>query len=167
MDWKLCCAWHLTSLCVTPQYSRHYQKFPLTSSPHNPENELECIAQKWIGHWNDTEVWNCLSDADVFPSRSTLCSVMAQLTEDIQPCFETTLKSKAVSENCNVKFTCVVSGRSAPNGLVHLQASAYCFLIVCDLRRQGVTNLKTKEGFTLKAPWWTALFILDYFIKTH
>lgn len=38
---------------------------------------------------------------------------MAQLTEDIQPSFETTLKSKAVSENCNVKFTCVVSGESA------------------------------------------------------
>lgn len=37
---------------------------------------------------------------------------MAQLTEDIQPSFERTLKSKAVSENCNVKFTCVVSGKS-------------------------------------------------------
>ncbi|MEQ2205978.1 hypothetical protein XENOCAPTIV_020120 [Xenoophorus captivus] len=46
----------------------------------------------------------------VFPSRSTLCSVMAQLTEDVQPSFETTLKSKAVSENCNVKFTCIISG---------------------------------------------------------
>lgn len=53
------------------------------------------------------------SNVAVFPSRSTLCSVMAQLTEDIQPSFETTLKSKAVSENCNVKFTCVVSGRAA------------------------------------------------------
>ncbi|KAI3370708.1 hypothetical protein L3Q82_007268 [Scortum barcoo] len=46
--------------------------------------------------------------------RSTLCSVMAQLTEDIQPSFDTTLKSKAVSENCNVKFSCVVSGYPAP-----------------------------------------------------
>lgn len=62
----------------------------------------------------------------VFASRSTLCSVMAQLTEDIQPSFDTTLKSKAVSENCNVKFTCVVSGRSALNSLVHLHASACC-----------------------------------------
>lgn len=42
--------------------------------------------------------------------RSTLCSVMAQLTEEIQPSFETTLKSKAVSEDTNVKFSCVVSG---------------------------------------------------------
>lgn len=53
-----------------------------------------------------------VSNTLVFVSRSTLCSVMAQLTEDIQPSFDTTLKSKAVSENCNVKFTCVVSGRS-------------------------------------------------------
>lgn len=43
--------------------------------------------------------------------RSTFCSVMAQLTEETQPSFETTLKSKAVSENCNVKFSCVVTGK--------------------------------------------------------
>jgi len=42
--------------------------------------------------------------------RNTLCSVMAQLTEDTQPTFESTLKSKAVSEDANVKFNCVVSG---------------------------------------------------------
>lgn len=45
--------------------------------------------------------------------RSTLCSVMAQLTEETQPSFETTLKSKAVSENCNVKFSFVVTGISS------------------------------------------------------
>lgn len=38
---------------------------------------------------------------------------MAQLTEEIQPTFETTLKSKAVSEDTNVKFSCVVSGISS------------------------------------------------------
>lgn len=43
--------------------------------------------------------------------RSTLCSIMAQLTEETQPSFETTLKSKAVSETSNVKFTCVVTGK--------------------------------------------------------
>lgn len=42
--------------------------------------------------------------------RSTLCSVMAQLTEETQPSFETTLRSKAVSENSNVKFSCLVTG---------------------------------------------------------
>jgi len=36
---------------------------------------------------------------------------MAHLTEETQPCFETTIKSKAVSETCNVKFSCVVTGK--------------------------------------------------------
>lgn len=74
---------------------------------------------------------------------------MAQLTEDIQPCFETTLKSKAVSENCNVKFTCVVSGMSAVNSLVHLNlfmsvGVTKTLQIVCDVKRS--------ENKTLKAP---------------
>lgn len=38
--------------------------------------------------------------------------MMAQLAEETQPLFEITLKSKAVSENCNVKFSCVVTGES-------------------------------------------------------
>lgn len=45
--------------------------------------------------------------------RSTLCTMMAQLAEETQPFFETTLKSKAVSENCSVKFCCVVTGESS------------------------------------------------------
>ncbi|KAM4597208.1 uncharacterized protein V3H82_022851, partial [Fundulus diaphanus] len=47
-------------------------------------------------------------------NRSTLCCVMAQLAEEMQPSFVTTLKSKAVSETCNVKFTCVVTGHPVP-----------------------------------------------------
>uniref|UniRef100_W5NBN5 non-specific serine/threonine protein kinase n=1 Tax=Lepisosteus oculatus TaxID=7918 RepID=W5NBN5_LEPOC len=47
-------------------------------------------------------------------NRSTFCSIMAQLTEETQPTFETTLKSKAVSEDCNVKFSCTVSGYPEP-----------------------------------------------------
>ncbi|KAK5604909.1 hypothetical protein CRENBAI_006502 [Crenichthys baileyi] len=47
-------------------------------------------------------------------NRSTLCSVMAQLAEEMQPSFVTTLRSKAVSENSNVKFTCVVTGHPVP-----------------------------------------------------
>ncbi|RVE74775.1 hypothetical protein OJAV_G00024970 [Oryzias javanicus] len=39
---------------------------------------------------------------------------MAHLAEETQPSFVTTLKSKAVSENCNVKFSCVVTGYPAP-----------------------------------------------------
>lgn len=42
--------------------------------------------------------------------RSTFCSIITQLTEETQPVFETTLKSRAVSEDSDVRFTCVVTG---------------------------------------------------------
>nr|XP_061796472.1 alpha-protein kinase 3-like [Nerophis lumbriciformis] len=45
---------------------------------------------------------------------STLCSMIAQLTQETQPAFMTTLKSKAVSESSNVKFFCVVTGYPIP-----------------------------------------------------
>ncbi|XP_032404026.1 LOW QUALITY PROTEIN: alpha-protein kinase 3 [Xiphophorus hellerii] len=77
------------------------------------------------------------------PARSTLCSVMAQLTEDIQPSFETTLKSKAVSENCNVKFTCVVSGYPAPELKWYkddMEMDRYCGLPKYEIHRNGKTH---------------------------
>ncbi|XP_023278407.1 alpha-protein kinase 3-like isoform X2 [Seriola lalandi dorsalis] len=77
------------------------------------------------------------------PTRSTLCSVMAQLTEDIQPSFETTLKSKAVSENCNVKFTCVVSGYPAPELKWYkddMEMDRYCGLPKYEIGRNGKTH---------------------------
>ncbi|XP_061820393.2 uncharacterized protein [Nerophis lumbriciformis] len=46
--------------------------------------------------------------------RSTLFNMIAQLTEDQQPSFPTTLRSRAVSENSNVKFYCVVTGYPIP-----------------------------------------------------
>ncbi|KAM8751370.1 alpha-protein kinase 3 isoform 1-T2 [Acanthopagrus schlegelii] len=73
-------------------------------------------------------------------NRSTLCSVMAQLTEDIQPSFETTVKSKAVSENCNVKFSCVVSGYPAPELKWYkddMEMDRYCGLPKYEIRRNG------------------------------
>ncbi|KAM7003431.1 alpha-protein kinase 3 [Tautogolabrus adspersus] len=76
-------------------------------------------------------------------NRSTLCSVMAQLTEDIQPVFETTLKSKAVSENCNVKLTCVVSGYPAPELKWYkddMEMDRYCGLPKYEIRRNGKTH---------------------------
>ncbi|XP_035811956.2 uncharacterized protein alpk3a isoform X2 [Amphiprion ocellaris] len=76
-------------------------------------------------------------------NRSTLCSVMAQLTEDIQPSFDTTLKSKAVSENCNVKFTCVVSGTPAPELKWYkddMEMDRYCGLPKYEIRRNGKTH---------------------------
>ncbi|KAK1887821.1 Alpha-protein kinase 3 [Dissostichus eleginoides] len=77
------------------------------------------------------------------PPRSTLCSVMAQLTEDIQPSFESTLKSKAVSENCNVKFSCVVSGYPAPELKWYkddMEMDRYCGLPKYEIHRNGKTH---------------------------
>ncbi|XP_051800818.1 alpha-protein kinase 3 [Acanthochromis polyacanthus] len=71
---------------------------------------------------------------------STLCSVMAQLTEETQPFFETTLKSKAVSENCNVKFSCVVTGYPAPQVTWYkddMQLDRFCGLPKYEIFRNG------------------------------
>ncbi|XP_067412144.1 alpha-protein kinase 3 isoform X2 [Emydura macquarii macquarii] len=46
--------------------------------------------------------------------RSTFCTIIAQLTEETQPQFETTLKSYAVSEDSDAKFTCIVTGYPQP-----------------------------------------------------
>ncbi|KAM4593369.1 alpha-protein kinase 3 [Odontesthes bonariensis] len=73
-------------------------------------------------------------------NRSTLCSVMAHLTEEKQPFFETTLKSKAVSESCNVKFSCVVTGYPAPQVTWYkddVQLDRYCGLPKYEIFRNG------------------------------
>uniref|UniRef100_A0A8C9Z2P7 non-specific serine/threonine protein kinase n=1 Tax=Sander lucioperca TaxID=283035 RepID=A0A8C9Z2P7_SANLU len=73
-------------------------------------------------------------------NRSTLCSMMAQLTEETQPSFETTLKSKAVSENCNVKFSCVVTGYPTPQVTWYkddIQLDRYCGLPKYEIFRNG------------------------------
>ncbi|XP_046890083.1 alpha-protein kinase 3 isoform X2 [Hypomesus transpacificus] len=76
-------------------------------------------------------------------NRSTLCSVMAQLTDDIQPSFDITLKSKAVSETCNVKFTCVVSGYPAPELTWYkddMEMDRYCGLPKYEIGKNGKTH---------------------------
>ncbi|XP_069546635.1 alpha-protein kinase 3 [Brachyistius frenatus] len=76
-------------------------------------------------------------------NRSTLCSVMAQLTEETQPSFETTLKSKAVSENCNVKFSCVVEGYPSPQVTWYkddMQLDRYCGLPKYEIFRNGQSH---------------------------
>ncbi|KAK7913646.1 hypothetical protein WMY93_013857 [Mugilogobius chulae] len=73
-------------------------------------------------------------------NRSTLCSVIAQLTEETQPFFEVTLKSKAVSESCNVKFTCVVTGYPTPQLTWYkddIQLDRYCGLPKYEIFRNG------------------------------
>ncbi|XP_069758351.1 alpha-protein kinase 3 [Narcine bancroftii] len=47
-------------------------------------------------------------------NRQTFCTIIAQITEETQPGFEATLKSHSVSENSDVKFTCIVTGHPAP-----------------------------------------------------
>ncbi|KAL4836535.1 hypothetical protein H8958_000140 [Nasalis larvatus] len=49
--------------------------------------------------------------------RSTFCSIIAQLTEETQPLFETTLKSRAVSEDSDVRFTCIVTAMEFENNV--------------------------------------------------
>ncbi|KAJ8344057.1 hypothetical protein SKAU_G00313860 [Synaphobranchus kaupii] len=76
-------------------------------------------------------------------TRNTLCSVMAQLAVETQPSFETTLKSKAVSESCNVKFTCVVSGNPTPEVTWYkddMEMDRYCGLPKYEIFSSDKTN---------------------------
>ncbi|KAI4905260.1 hypothetical protein NFI96_004831 [Prochilodus magdalenae] len=76
-------------------------------------------------------------------NRSTFCTVMAQLTEETQPCFETTIKSKAVSEACNVKFSCVVTGYPVPELTWYkddMELDRYCGLPKYEIFRNGKTH---------------------------
>ncbi|KAM6980562.1 alpha-protein kinase 3, partial [Aplochiton taeniatus] len=75
--------------------------------------------------------------------RSTLCTVMAQLTEETQPSFEITLKSKAVSEACNVKFICVLTGHPAPEVTWYkddIQLDRYCGLPKYEISKDERTH---------------------------
>ncbi|XP_040535971.1 alpha-protein kinase 3 isoform X6 [Gallus gallus] len=53
----------------------------------------------------------CLGD---IPTGSTFCAIISQLTEETQPLFETTIKSRSVSEDSDAKFTCIVTGYPQP-----------------------------------------------------
>ncbi|CAL8246846.1 unnamed protein product [Lota lota] len=72
--------------------------------------------------------------------RSTLCSVMAQLAEETQPTFELTLRSRAVSEECKVTFTCEVRGHPIPDVIWYkddVQLDRYCGLPKYEIFRNG------------------------------
>uniref|UniRef100_A0A6I8N2Z3 non-specific serine/threonine protein kinase n=1 Tax=Ornithorhynchus anatinus TaxID=9258 RepID=A0A6I8N2Z3_ORNAN len=73
-------------------------------------------------------------------SRSTFCSIIAQLTEETQPLFETTLKSRAVSEDCDAKFTCVVTGYPEPEVTWYRddeELDRYCGLPKYEISQRG------------------------------
>ncbi|XP_060473555.2 alpha-protein kinase 3 isoform X1 [Panthera onca] len=72
--------------------------------------------------------------------RSTFCSIIAQLTEETQPLFETTLKSRAVSEDSDVRFTCIVTGYPEPEVTWYkddVQLDRYCGLPKYEIMHQG------------------------------
>nr|XP_039335958.1 alpha-protein kinase 3 isoform X2 [Saimiri boliviensis boliviensis] len=73
-------------------------------------------------------------------TRSTFCSIIAQLTEETQPLFETTLKSRAVSEDSDVRFTCIVTGYPEPEVTWYkddTELDRYCGLPKYEITHQG------------------------------
>ncbi|XP_016071169.1 PREDICTED: alpha-protein kinase 3 [Miniopterus natalensis] len=73
-------------------------------------------------------------------TRSTFCSIIAQLTEETQPVFETTLKSQAVSEDSDVKFTCIITGYPEPEVTWYkddTELDRYCGLPKYEITHQG------------------------------
>ncbi|XP_062819567.1 alpha-protein kinase 3 isoform X2 [Anolis carolinensis] len=73
-------------------------------------------------------------------NRSTFCAIIAQLTEETQPLFETTLRSYAVSEDADAKFTCVVTGYPQPEVTWYKddeEMDRYCGLPKYEIFRHG------------------------------
>ncbi|XP_048185827.1 alpha-protein kinase 3 isoform X2 [Perognathus longimembris pacificus] len=73
-------------------------------------------------------------------TRSTFCSIIAQLTEETQPLFETTLKSRAVSADSDVRFTCIVTGYPEPEVTWYkddMELDRYCGLPKYQITHQG------------------------------
>ncbi|XP_051918792.1 uncharacterized protein alpk3b [Hippocampus zosterae] len=101
-----------------------------------------------FGHGNgitgNSRPGGCSYISNVRPeNRSTLCSVIAQLTQETQPAFLTTLKSKAVSESSNVKFFCVVTGYPIPQLTWYKddkQLDRFCGLPKYEIFRNGQTH---------------------------
>ncbi|XP_036271523.1 alpha-protein kinase 3 [Pipistrellus kuhlii] len=72
--------------------------------------------------------------------RSTFCSIIAQLTEETQPVFETTLKSQAVSKDSDVRFTCIITGYPEPEVTWYkddTELDRYCGLPKYEITHQG------------------------------
>ncbi|XP_034288482.1 alpha-protein kinase 3 isoform X1 [Pantherophis guttatus] len=86
---------------------------------------------------------NSLLPRRVSPSsygRGTFCAIIAQLTEETQPVFETTLKSYAVSKDADAKFTCIVIGYPAPEVTWYKdneEMDRYCGLPKYEILRHG------------------------------
>ncbi|CAM9481636.1 unnamed protein product [Lampetra planeri] len=79
--------------------------------------------------------------SDVRPeNRHTLCTVMSQLAEESSPMFAVTPRSRAVSEDTDVRFTCTVSGHPEPEVLWYRddeQLDRFCGLPKYEILREG------------------------------
>uniref|UniRef100_A0A8C9NUW1 non-specific serine/threonine protein kinase n=1 Tax=Serinus canaria TaxID=9135 RepID=A0A8C9NUW1_SERCA len=72
--------------------------------------------------------------------QSTFCAIISQLTEETQPLFETTIKSRAVSEDSDAKFTCIVTGYPQPEVTWYKddeEMDRYCGLPKYEIFRHG------------------------------
>ncbi|NXO94073.1 ALPK3 kinase, partial [Certhia brachydactyla] len=84
-----------------------------------------------------------LSSSRFSPSslgRSTFCAIISQLTEETQPLFETTIQSRAVSEDSDAKFTCIVTGYPQPEVTWYKddeEMDRYCGLPKYEIFRHG------------------------------
>ncbi|XP_056202818.1 alpha-protein kinase 3 isoform X1 [Falco biarmicus] len=73
-------------------------------------------------------------------NRSTFCTIISQLTEETQPLFETTIKSRSVSEDSDAKFTCIVTGYPQPEVTWYKddeEMDRYCGLPKYEIFRHG------------------------------
>ncbi|KAM6196042.1 alpha-protein kinase 3 [Sarcoramphus papa] len=73
-------------------------------------------------------------------NRSTFCAIISQLTEETQPLFETTIKSRSVSEDADAKFTCIVTGYPRPEVTWYKddeEMDRYCGLPKYEIFRHG------------------------------
>uniref|UniRef100_A0A8B9Z835 non-specific serine/threonine protein kinase n=1 Tax=Buteo japonicus TaxID=224669 RepID=A0A8B9Z835_9AVES len=71
---------------------------------------------------------------------STFCAIISQLTEETQPLFETTIKSRSVSEDSDAKFTCIVTGYPKPEVTWYKddkEMDRYCGLPKYEIFRHG------------------------------
>ncbi|XP_061409308.1 alpha-protein kinase 3-like [Lethenteron reissneri] len=79
--------------------------------------------------------------SDVRPeNRHTLCTIMSQLAEESSPMFAVTPRSRAVSEDTDVRFTCTVSGHPEPEVLWYRddeQLDRFCGLPKYEILREG------------------------------
>ncbi|XP_071257200.1 alpha-protein kinase 3-like isoform X1 [Salvelinus alpinus] len=123
--------------------TRSYSAGDGRSSSHNGDDVIGSSRASSRSYLSDVRPENSFSShsySQYRPSRSTLHCVMAHLTEETQPSFETTLKSRAVSETCSIKFTCEVSGHPAPEVTWYkddLQLDRYCGLPKYNISRNG------------------------------